>query len=76
MLGANSIGTLAVAIGKIDTVSTGYRPVTIARQGQHNVGGVTAGIGDSATTDAVTGTISSVIASRGTTWFRKNVVIG
>ena len=34
------------------------------------------GTGGSAATDVVTGTISSVIASRGKTWFRKNVVIG
>jgi hypothetical protein len=30
MLGANDIGTLAVVIGHITTVSTGYDAVTIA----------------------------------------------
>jgi len=34
MLGANDIGTLAVPIGQIAAVSTAYRAVTIAGQGQ------------------------------------------
>jgi hypothetical protein len=37
MLGANDIGTLAVAVGQIAAVSTGYGPVTIAGQGQMSV---------------------------------------
>jgi len=65
MLGANGIGTLAVAIGQIAAVSTGYGPVTIARQGQQNIGDVTVGISSSATTGAVTGNVSKAIASLG-----------
>jgi TPP-dependent pyruvate/acetoin dehydrogenase alpha subunit len=53
MLGANDIGTLAVAIGPITTVSTGYGAVTIAGRSQQNIGDILAGIGGSATTDAV-----------------------
>ena len=37
MLGANDIGTLAVAIGQIAAVSTGYGAVIIAGQGQMSV---------------------------------------
>ena len=37
MLGANDIGTLAVAIGQIAAVSTGDGPVTIAGQGQMSI---------------------------------------
>ena len=37
MLGANDIGTLAVPIGQIAAVSTGYGSVTIAGQGQMSV---------------------------------------
>ena len=33
MLGANDIGTLAVAFGQIAAASTGYGPVTIGGQG-------------------------------------------
>jgi hypothetical protein len=37
MLGANDIGTLAVAIGQIAAVSTGYGPVSIAGQDQMSI---------------------------------------
>ena len=37
MLGANGIGTLAVAIGQIAAVSTGYGPVIIAGQSQISI---------------------------------------
>ena len=37
MLGANGIGTLAVVIGQIAAVSTGYGAVTIAGQGQMSI---------------------------------------
>jgi hypothetical protein len=37
MLGANGLGTLAVAVGQIAAVSTGYGTVTIAGQGQMSV---------------------------------------
>jgi multidrug efflux pump subunit AcrB len=76
MLGANDIGTLVVAGGQIATVSTGDGAVTIARQGQQNIGDVTVGIGGCATTDVVTGKISSAIASLGKAWSAKNVRIG
>ncbi|HKC73031.1 MAG TPA: hypothetical protein VKF37_02385 [Chloroflexota bacterium] len=42
MLGANGIGTLAVAIGQIAAVSTGDGPVTIAGQSQQSIGDVKA----------------------------------
>jgi hypothetical protein len=67
MLGANDIGTLVVAGGQIATVSTGDGAVTIARQGQQNIGDVTVGIGGSATTGAVTGNVSNAITSLGKT---------
>jgi TPP-dependent pyruvate/acetoin dehydrogenase alpha subunit len=63
MLGANGIGTLAVPIGQIAAVSVGSGPVTIAGQSRQHNGDVTADIGGSATTDAVTGKISSAITS-------------
>src|SRR5205085_3557347 len=65
MLGANGIDTLAVAVGRIAAVSMGYGPVTIAGQSQQIIGDVTSGISGSATTGAVTGKISSAIASLG-----------
>jgi multidrug efflux pump subunit AcrB len=37
MLAANGIGTLAVPIGQIAAVSTGYGAVTIAGQSQRSV---------------------------------------
>jgi TPP-dependent pyruvate/acetoin dehydrogenase alpha subunit len=37
MLGANGIGTLAMAVGQIAAASTGYGPVTIAGQGQMSI---------------------------------------
>ena len=37
MLGANDIGTLAVAFGQIAAVSTGYGPVIIAGQGPMSI---------------------------------------
>jgi hypothetical protein len=37
MLGANGFGTLAVAMGQIAAVSTGYGPVMIAGQGQMSI---------------------------------------
>ena len=63
MLGANDIGTLAMAVGPIAAVSTGYGPVTIAGQSQQNIGDATVGIGGSATTGALTGNVSKAIAS-------------
>ena len=62
MLGANDIGTLAVAGGQIATVSTGDGAVTIARQGQQNIGDVKAGIRGSAAS-TVPGNVSTAIAS-------------
>ena len=76
MLGANGIDMLAVPIGQVAAVSTGYGTVTIAGQSQKNTGDVMADIDGSATTDAVTGTISSAIASLAKTWSGKNVTIG
>src|SRR5436305_6018095 len=76
MLGANGIGTLAVAIGQIAAVSTGYGPVAIARQSQPNIGAVTAGIGGFAITSTVTGNVSMASASLGMAWSGKNVTIG
>jgi len=37
MLGANGIGTLAMAVGQIAAASTGHGPVTIAGQGQMSI---------------------------------------
>ena len=37
MLGANGIDTLAVAVGQIAAMSTGYGPVIIAGQSQMSV---------------------------------------
>jgi glycerate kinase len=68
MLGANDIGTLAVAIDQIAAASTGYGPGTVAGQSQQNFADVTVGIGGSATTDAVAGSVSKAITSRGKTW--------
>jgi hypothetical protein len=54
----------------------GYGPVTIAGHSQPIIGDVTADIGGSAITSAVTGNVSKAIASLGKTWSRKNVAIG
>jgi hypothetical protein len=67
MLGANGIGTLAVAMGQIAAASMGYGPVTIAGQGQPNIGDVTVGIGGSTNTGAVTGNVSKAMTSLGKT---------
>jgi hypothetical protein len=37
MLGAHDIGTLAVAVGQIAAVITGYGPVIIAGQGKMSI---------------------------------------
>src|ERR687886_1620324 len=37
MLGANGIGTRAIAVGQIAAVSAGYGPVMIAGQGQMSI---------------------------------------
>ncbi|HZS92342.1 MAG TPA: efflux RND transporter permease subunit [Chloroflexota bacterium] len=69
------VGTPPVAVGQIATVSPGYGPVNIARQGQQNIGEVTAGVGSSTSTGTVTNKVSSAINALSKTWSARNVTI-
>jgi HAE1 family hydrophobic/amphiphilic exporter-1 len=69
------IGTPPVALGQIATVSPSYGPVNIGRQGQQNIGEVTAGVSSSSSTGTVTGKVSSAINALSKAWSARNVTV-
>ncbi len=71
-----TIGAPPVAVGQIATVSPSLGPVSIARQGQQNIGDVTAGVDSSASAGSVTGNVTKAIAPLTTKWAARNITVG
>ncbi len=71
-----TIGAPPVAVGQIATVSPSLGPVSIARQGQQNIGDVTAGVDSSASAGTVTGNVTKAIAPLTTKWAARNITVG
>ncbi len=71
-----TIGAPPVAVGQIATVSPSLGPVSIARQGQQNIGDVTAGVDSSASAGTVTGNVTKAIAPLTAKWAARNITVG
>jgi len=71
-----TIGTPPVAVGKIASVIPTFGPVSIARQGQQNIGDVTAGVDPAASSGTVTGNVAKAIKPLTATWAKSNITVG
>ncbi len=71
-----TIGTPPVAVGQIASVIPTFGPVSIARQGQQNIGDVTAGVDPSASSGTVTGNVSKAIKPLTARWAKSNITVG
>ncbi len=71
-----TIGTPPVAVGQIASVTPTFGPVSIARQGQQNIGDVTAGVDPSASSGTVTSNVSKAIKPLTATWAKSNITVG
>jgi len=72
---ALTIGAPPVAVSQIATVRTGFGPVTITRQGQQNIGDVTAGVGSSTSTGNVTAKVATEVSTVSKAWATRNVTV-
>jgi len=71
-----TIGTPPVAVGQIASVTSTFGPVSIARQGQQNIGDVTAGVDPSASSGTVTSNVAKAIKPLTATWAKSNITVG
>jgi len=71
-----TIGTPPTTVGAIASVKPALGPVSIARQAQQNIGDVTAGIGSSYSSGAVTGNVTKAIKPLTTKWASRNITVG
>ncbi len=71
-----TIGTPPVAVGQIASVTPTFGPVSIARQGQQNIGDVTAGVDPAASSGTVTSNVAKAIKPLTATWAKSNITVG
>ncbi len=71
-----TIGTPPVAVGQIASVTPTFGPVSIARQGQQNIGDVTAGVDPAASSGTVTGNVSKAIKPLTARWAKSDITVG
>ncbi len=71
-----TIGTPPVAVGQIASVTPTFGPVSIARQGQQNIGDVTAGVDPAASSGTVTSNVAKAIKPLTATWSKSNITVG
>jgi len=71
-----TIGAPPVAVGQIASVSPSLGPVSIARQGQQNIGDITAGVSSSYSSGAVTGNVSKAIKPLTDKWAKRDITVG